>query len=102
MLEFAATLLASVEPRKEKLMYRSILAAAFLTAVVAVWPGVSNTQVSCASYMETIREQLNEVPEGRKAKAMEHFMAAEKAKAENDEDTCIEELHLADGEIKAL
>ena len=83
-------------------MIKSILAAGALVAVVAAWPGLSSAQQNCADYMEVVREKLDQVAEEQKAKAMEHFEAAEKAMAENNEQECIEELQFANQEIDAL
>lgn len=83
-------------------MIKSILAASALAAVVALTPGLSSAQVSCESYMETIREKLDQVADDKKVKAMEHFTAAENAMAEDNEQRCIEELQLANQEIEAL
>lgn len=83
-------------------MIKSILAAGALVAVAAVWPGPSNAQVSCESYMEIVKEKLDALPADKAAKAMEHMKLAEEAQAENNEDRCIEELQLANQEIEAL
>jgi hypothetical protein len=83
-------------------MIRNILAASTLAAVVALAPGLSSAQVSCEEYMATIQEKLDQVADDKKAKAMEHFAAAQQAMGENNEERCIEELQLANQEIEAL
>lgn len=83
-------------------MIRNILAAGALVAIVGLVPGASSAQESCADYMEVVRERLTEVPADKNMKAMEHFAKAEAAREEDNEETCIEELQLANQEIDAL
>ena len=82
-------------------MKQLIFGAAVLTAAAVVLPAVSSAQVSCEDYMATIEEQMAQLSNDKQAKAMEHMAAAQAAMEENDEDKCIEELHMASDEIEA-
>lgn len=82
-------------------MKKLILGAAMLTAAVVALPAVSNAQVSCESYMATIEEQMAQLSNDKQGKAQEHLAAAQAAMEEDNEDKCIEELHLASDEIEA-
>jgi hypothetical protein len=82
-------------------MKQFIFGAAMLTAAVAAWPATSSAQVSCESYMATVEEKMMQLSNDKQGKAMEHLAAAQKAMEENNEDKCVEELHLADEEIEA-
>ena len=82
-------------------MIRNILSAAALTAAVVALPAVSSAQESCESYMATIEEQMTQLSSDNQTKPMEHLEAAKAAMAENNEDRCIEELHMASDEIEA-
>ena len=83
-------------------MKQVILGAAMLTAAVFTWPAVSSAQdESCEGYMATVEEKMMQLSNDKQGKAMEHLAAAQAAMEENNEDKCLEELHLADDEIEA-
>ena len=83
-------------------MKQLILGAAMLTAAAIAWPAVSSAQSeSCEGYMATVEEKMMQLSSDKQGKAMEHMAAAQKAMEENNEDKCLEELHLADDEIEA-
>lgn len=83
-------------------MIRSALAIAMLAGAVTISPSVASAQdESCEGYMATVQEQMAQLSNDKLAKAMEHMEAAQAAMAENNEERCLEELHMASDEIEA-
>ena len=82
-------------------MSTKFLAGAALAAVFAVAGAQSGfaQAENCAEYMPVVQAKFDSASDEQKSKAQEAMDAAVKAQADDNEQVCLEQLHMADQQL---
>ena len=80
----------------QKILGGAVLAA--LLAVAGAETGFAQAE-NCAEYMPVVQAKFDSASDEVKAKAQDAMDAALKAQKENNEQMCLEQLHMADQQL---
>ena len=82
-------------------MNTKFLAAAALAAVFSVSAAETSfaQAENCLEYMPVVQAKFDQASDEKKAKAKAHMDEALKAQSENNEQVCLEKLHMVDQEL---
>lgn len=81
-----------------KLQILGGVAVAALLAVSGAKTGFAQAE-NCMEYMPVVQAKFDQASDEMKAKAKAHMDEALKAQSENNEEVCLEKLHMADQEL---